>query len=504
MIINPVPYKSFEEKFFKDPVIIQLRKADFSNHSVVAGNLALRFHFCFFNDLTIECDEELEFADVSIGFQHCFIRNFLVENVKSENVSLHFHACMLAARISSPALAVVNFNNCLLEDYAAFSNLQKVELSYTTENIDLYWWNQMFEKRSIKDFKVYLNKIQRYQLDNIEKLHIRSSRRDSDRTGPYIMQGNYRFEYVWGYRLRTEEEDQLKISININFAGDVSDKSTLIEQVTLHSLALSGNPGGKVTIENVNVGNMYLSEFSPKDEASFYNIDPRSPHDEETKISIHRCNLDKIWFDNVYFGEFDRLSFYRSKVSNATFTSCSFPEDYATYEKFLPIKNIHYPDQRSVNHHKDQYEIFLQLKKALEATGNIYEGLKLQAISQTALNRISSISRADKFILYTNRISNNHGLSIKKPLYWFLRVTVVFYLFYLWSAGLLFRRTEFDPDLIGYYFSFVDITHKNDFLKEKSADMNAISLMLDYINKVLAGYLIFQFVAAFRKYGKRA
>lgn len=503
MIINPRPYTPIDEKDFRDPVVIKLRKADFSGVSVIPGTLVITFHFCFFNDLTIECDEELEFADVSISFQDCFIRNLTVEKIKSENVSLHLHACMLAARITSAELTAVSFNNCLLEDNATLLNLQKVELSYTTENIYLYWWHKMFERRGIKDLKVYLNKIQRYQLDNIGKLHIRSSRKDSDRTGPYVMQGRFRFEYVWGYRLRRDEEDAMKVSINVNFAGDASDKSTLIEQVTLHSLALIGNPGGKVTIENVNVGNLYLSEFSPKDEASFYNVDPRSPHDEETKISIHRCNLDKVWFDNVYFGEFERLSFYRSKFSNATFTSCSFPEDYATYEKFLPIRNIHNPDQRSVNHHKDQYEIFLQLKKALEATGNVYEGLKLQAISQTALNKISSISHGDKFILFTNRISNNHGLSIKKPLHWFLRLTIVLYLLYLWSAGLLFQPTKLDPDLIGYYFSFVDITHKTDFLKDKGGELNAISLTLDYINKVLAGYLIFQFVAAFRKYGKK-
>jgi hypothetical protein len=39
-------------------------------------------------------------------------------------------------------------------------------------------------------------------------------------------------------------------------------------------------------------------------------------------------------------------------------------------KKFSPIENIHYPENRTVNYHKDQYEIFLQLKNALESTGN--------------------------------------------------------------------------------------------------------------------------------------
>lgn len=144
------------------------------------------------------------------------------------------------------------------------------------------------------------------------------------------------------------------------------------------------------------------------------------------------------------------------------------------------------------------------MKKALEATGNIYEALKLQAISQMALNKITTIGGEDKFILWTNRVSNDHGLSIRKPFIWFLRITIPGYLLYLWCAGLLFQPTAFDPDLIGYYFSFIDLTHKIDFLKEKNGDLNALSLTLDYLTKLFVGYLIFQFVVAFRKYGKKS
>jgi hypothetical protein len=205
----------------------------------------------------------------------------------------------------------------------------------------------------------------------------------------------------------------------------------------------------------------------------------------------------------VYFGDFGRLSFYRSKFSNANFTSCSFPEEYKTYEKFSPIENIHYPENRTVNHHKDQYEIFLQLRKALESTGNYYEAQKLQAISHTALNKVPSITAADKFILSINRISNNHGLSIKEPFYWFLGVSISFYLLYLWSLELAFQRTAaFDPYLIGYYFSFVDITHRSDFLLDKDK-LNGWSLAIDSFHKFLIGFLIYQFIAAFRKYGKK-
>jgi len=72
----------------------------------------------------------------------------------------------------------------------------------------------------------------------------------------------------------------------------------------------------------------------------------------------------------------------------------------------------------------------------------------------------------------------------------------------LWSLGRMFNSHGVDWNLIGYYFSFLDITHRVDFLVDKSA-LNGLSVTIDYFNKILVGFLIYQFIAAFRKYGKK-
>lgn len=466
--------------------------------------MVISFKSCLFTELIIENEEDIQFRDVSISFQNCFIRDIQVEHIISKNVSLSFHACMFSGRIAAPALSSVSINNCLLEYNVFLLDLQKVDVSYTTENIFVYLWIELFKKRGITKLESYLANLQRYYFSNIQQLSVRSNVKDTDKPGPYRMSMNTQPEYMVGYHLSKREAELLKVSVSIEFSGDGKDISTLLENLNLFSLSLTGNAAGRLSIEHVHTGNWYLSNFSPKGETSFYNIDPRHPHEEETKIGIHQCNLDKVNFDNVYFDQYDRLSFYRSKFSNSVFTSCSFPETYASYEKFQPNENVHYPEKRTANHHKDQYEIFLQLKKALEATGNNYEALKLQAVSQTALHKISNLSKADKFILWTSRVSNNHGLSILRPFLWFIGLTVSCYLLFLFSSGLLFKSTNFDPDLIGYYFSYIDITHKIDFLKEKRPDMNGFSLTLDYLGKLFTGYLAYQFVVAFRKYGKKS
>jgi hypothetical protein len=232
---------------------------------------------------------------------------------------------------------------------------------------------------------------------------------------------------------------------------------------------------------------------------SFYNISPIPIIGSDSKIGIHKALLDKTWFDNIDFTSYAIISLYRSKLSNSIFTSCNFPNNYSKFEKFTAIENVHYPDNKTTNYHKDQYEIFLQLKKSLETTGNYYEAQKLQAISHDALKQVKDIIWWDKVILAINGLSNNHGLSIKRPFLGFLFLSVLLYISYLYSLDRIF---EIDCTLIGYYFSFIDLTHRTDFLVDK-AQFNSWSLALDYVGKIVVGFFIYQFIAAFRKYGKK-
>jgi len=70
------------------------------------------------------------------------------------------------------------------------------------------------------------------------------------------------------------------------------------------------------------------------------------------------------------------------------------------------------------------------------------------------------------------------------------------------SLGRIFVNTKIDWNLVGYYFSFLDLTHKKDFLVPKT-ELNGWSVTMDFLNKVVVGFFIFQFISAFRKYYKK-
>jgi len=183
-------------------------------------------------------------------------------------------------------------------------------------------------------------------------------------------------------------------------------------------------------------------------------------------------------------------------------TACDFPSKYNDFDKIQTIDNIHYPDRKDKNYYKTRYETFLQLKKLLEASGNFYEAQKFQAISSDALKKVENLPHWDNIILKINSFSNNHGLSIKTPFIATITISVFSYIMYLWTLRRMFNWNSIDWNLFGYYFAFLDITHRTDFLVSKS-ELNGLSLAIDYINKIVVGFLLYQFVAAFRKYGKK-
>jgi len=291
----------------------------------------------------------------------------------------------------------------------------------------------------------------------------------------------------------------LNINLSISYSNNINDIQTDIKSLQLNSLSIKGNAKGKISIENATINNFYISNFSTQQEALFYSI---SPNKDKSKLSIHRSNLDNVWFDNIDFNEYSIISLFRSRFAKSYFTSCNLPNKITDFEKFQPLENVHYPENKPDNYYKDQYEIFLQLKVALEKTGNYFEALKLKAISKEALRKIKNIPKSDKCILKINYWSNEHGLSITKPFFGLLIFSIILYLFYLLSINRVFNSSEFDWTLVGQYFSFIDLTHRKDFLVPKN-EFNAWTLIIDFFNKIIVGFFIYQFIASFRKYGKK-
>ncbi|NGM61968.1 hypothetical protein G5B30_08570 [Sphingobacterium sp. SGG-5] len=497
--IEITPYSTITDQSYVQDTVLSIDAASFAGVPFQGGRITFTFIGCRFRKVFIENSEDINFENISIQFVACYLEDLQVENILSQNISIHFFNSILTGRISSPNLKSVNINNCVGRS-VFFLDQNRVDVSYTEENVFPKYWRKLLKDINT-DFFTVINEKQSFNIYDTKIVSFKTNEANEIRKGLYKRSYESYPPYKVGYYFTEEEKALLNINLLIQYSKPVEEQTTIISGSNLNSLSLSGMTEGPLLIESTKINRWYISDFLPKGEVSLHNIYPIDDQ-ADSKIGIHKSNLDGVWFDNIDFDKYKRISLYRSKVAKATFTSCNFPDQYSSFEKFMPIENVHYPERKTQNHHKDQYEIFLQLKRSLENTGNYYEAQKLQSIAHDALHKINSISCGDRIILKVNSLSNKHGLSIIRPFLWFIGVSVLLYILYLLSLGRIFNSNQFDHKLIGYYFSFIDLTHRNDFLVNKEEFTNW-SLAVDYISKVIFGFIIYQFIAAFRKYGKK-
>lgn len=502
--MNPIyltPYTIVENKDYPIDTKIVIRASDFTDVPYQDGKITFSFINCRFRNLEIENNETIDFKDISVQFISCFLGEINVDNFVTTNFSIFFGSSILQGRIKNENLLTVTANNCLLNGSLFLLDLKKAIVSYTEENVFPIRW-----KKLLKSVNTTLEKLQKesnsYYIYDCKDIVFTVNENSTEKTGIYKRPYSYEVENKIGYFFTEEEKKQFKIALSIQYSADKEHKLTKIINARLFALSISGFSTGELFIESSKIDNWYFRNLTVQLGANLYDIKPFRKESEETKLEIHKSNLDKFWFDNISFDEYSIISLYRNKFGQTTITACDFPSKYKDFEKIHTVENIHYPEKKDKNYFKTRYETFLQLKKQLETSGNFYEAQKFQAISKEALKNIENLPFWDKKILQINSISNNHGISIKQPFIGTIIFSIFFYILYLWSLNRMFNNNDIDWNLIGYYFSFLDITHRLDFLVEKT-ELNGFSVTIDYLNKILIGFLIYQFIAAFRKYGKK-
>lgn len=502
--MNPIyltPYSIVENTDYPIDTKIVIRASDFENVSFQDGKITFSFINCRFRNLEIENIETIDFKDISIQFISCFLGKINVDNFVTTNFSIFFGSSILQGRLKNENLLSVTANNCLLNGSLSLLDLKRAIVSYTEENIFPIRW-----KKLLKSVNTTLEKLQEekhsYYIYDCKDIVFTVNENSTEKTGIYKRPYSYEVENKIGYFFTDEEKKKFKIALSIKYSADKEHKLTKIINAKLFALSLSGFSTGELYIESSKIDNWYFRNLTVQLGANLYDIKPFRADSEETKLEIHKSNLDKFWFDNISFDEYSIISLYRNKFGQTTITACDFPCKYKEFEKIHTVENIHYPEKKDKNYFKTRYETFLQLKKQLETSGNFYEAQKFQAISNEALKNIENLPYWDKKILQINSLSNNHGLSIKQPFIGTIIFSIIFYILYLWSLDRMFNNNDIDWNLIGYYFSFLDITHRIDFLVEKK-ELNGLSVTIDYLNKILIGFLIYQFITAFRKYGKK-
>ncbi len=194
----------------------------------------------------------------------------------------------------------------------------------------------------------------------------------------------------------------------------------------------------------------------------------------------------------------------------------------------LPRASVNIYQQSLVNHlpDRDYYEqkisFYNQLRKLFDSQGDVIEASWYQSKAMDSQQKLLQFNFRltqkskwfsihkwfseegfDLLTFHLNKVSNNHGESWRKALFFILFASLLLYSAYYAS---IFHSNRFSlfgtGQFLGDYFTFLDITHKADFLVGKT-QLTPLSKLIDFVSRLITGYGIFQFVTAFRRHARK-
>ncbi len=228
---------------------------------------------------------------------------------------------------------------------------------------------------------------------------------------------------------------------------------------------------------------------------------------------IAQSSLSKTEFTNCELGGF-RFEFSNAKITEVFMSGGT-----------VPLENIVIYGEKpnTLPWEEQKVSVYNQLKKIFEGQGDVYWSTYFQAKTAEHQEKLLRLRRKREKALFNttfwdlrtfqlNRWSNLHGESWGRALAFTLVTPIPIYLFFLLVGCRLFLPPVFawkffwifiDWNFLGYYFNFLDPIHRINFLEDMGVKLTGWSYIADFFGRIVVGYGIYQFIAAFRKHGKK-
>lgn len=298
------------------------------------------------------------------------------------------------------------------------------------------------------------------------------------------------------------------------FSGDISiieDKNTL----SLNSIDLSiREPNLAVTLEGLTLNSIRLFGLSMIQKLRLVNINLT---DTKSSLTIENTSLNNTELIGCDFQDAN-LTVDNSNLLGLFYTDTLFPEH---------VKSSESDDQKNLEQVRDTYS---QLKTVAEKQNDRQSSLYFQSKANDKLFSLANSKLTSKkgkwlnyfnpfregwgefFQLLLNKCSNDFGQSYLRALVVFVILTIPLYVLYILvispeiSMGLDCVYTwKVITIYWGDYFQFINPLRPVDFLHKKIGCISPSGGVgvIDWTSRVVIFYLSYQFVQAFRKYGRR-
>ncbi|QJW89627.1 hypothetical protein HNV11_09650 [Spirosoma taeanense] len=292
-----------------------------------------------------------------------------------------------------------------------------------------------------------------------------------------------------GQCINSENSDQNIFcnSVKIEYKIQGNKGNYTIKNLFIKSLLFLGNNNNDILLKNSKIIKLELTDFSNTGQMRLNNIN----HTEY--LIIKHSSLGKAELLNLNLFNASHAQIIHSNLSEVVLINTNFPNNLIGESE---------KDYAGIR------EAFRQLKYAASKQADRISELTYEASEMSAYTKdpFTPKSRTDRFILRTNQYSNNHGKDASRAFFWLLGLTLIMFSSIKLCQGQYLDFKEAFKTISEYLnFAFNPL---HDYYKVFNIDsshphtINDGAILLDTLTRLIAGYLIFQFLRAFRKYVK--
>ena len=279
-------------------------------------------------------------------------------------------------------------------------------------------------------------------------------------------------------------------------------------------------PNSSVTIKDSRFYHFNLYDIISEGRLRLHNIQSK----ELTGVSYSTIKSSYVSFKNIDFGRTTFVSFNFNSFDTHSYGSCIIENiDIAGFHFPKEVKSPESSDISIMQTNRDLYEFYNRLYMVMKRQGDRFNELYYYASSLEYQRRyLDSVTVRESWwkrwvnqldtrsILYLNKWSTNYGRSWIQGALVTLGVGIVLYVLYVLSfPNIAISLTEPDYELtnnlIANYFVFINPAHRYDFMDLLGLTLkpNVWSRMIDFLSRVIIGFMIYQTITASRRVGHR-
>ncbi|WP_223599778.1 hypothetical protein [Chryseobacterium sp. GVT01B] len=408
-----------------------------------------------------------------ITINNCVFNEEVVLKELNIKKSIRFSNCTFSKRFNLTRLNSLNtvFENCIFEQYISFKEVNSDSIRFKNCTFNNYKLTQLHEF-SCQNFYFLNNSLKsdiHFKPTEVKRIILEGSESNNLITISYLNRNQIIDEillltyqgYKTEYFIRNLSTKKLQI------AGEIKDSSIILSRVAI----------GTAILENFsNFGNFKITDLEALDHKS--------------NIILKNSNLGKVQVSSIDFSKFKRILINNTNIMEIIPVNINWC-----------FKNIY---SESLTAKKEN---FRQLKLINQKNEDIDSKLKYEKYEMHTFLKLSRENKGDfkdKFILITNYLSNDFGLSWTRSILILFIFSIICYTLIKIQLGHIYFHKELIADEIGYFLNFVNPVHlfEKIFPITKNDSTNG-AVLIDSLAKIINAYLIFQLVSAFRKYSKK-